>query len=254
MRVLFSGTGAADWRPKDREQGEYRRFTSAILNEDLLLDPGPHIWDFVEWYEPKGCLDGIRDVLLTHSHDDHFQMGQLRRLCEGKSIRFWCHETAAPLVEQTEGLTVRPIRCFVPTCIGSYAVTAVPANHGTQLGQEQACHYIIEQEGKRLFYGCDGAWLRRDTWYYMKDYAFDLMILDGTLGDACGDHRIFEHNNLRMVELMAETFRKTGVLKKQGRIMITHLSRKSHGTQAEVEERLRYARIGVAYDGCVEEL
>lgn len=250
MRVLFSGTGASDWKPEDRERGEYRRFTSAIINDDLLLDPGPHVSDFAEWYGRGDCLAGIRDVLLTHSHDDHFQMDQLRRLCADRRIQFWCNETVASFVEQTEGLTIHKLRCFEPTCIGSYVVTAVPANHGTAIGQEQACHYMIEQNGKRIFYGCDGAWLRRDTWYYMNGYEFDLMILDGTLGDAYGDHRIFEHNNLRMVELMAETFRKTGVLKKQGKIMITHLSRKCHGTQAEVELRLRDSRIDVAYDGC----
>lgn len=254
MRILFSGTGASDWKLKDKGQGEYRRFTSAILNDDLLLDPGPHISDFAEWYGSGDCLGGIRDVLLTHSHDDHFQMDQLKRLCADKNIRFWCHEAVVPFVEKTGGLTVHPIPCFAPTCIGSYVVTAVPANHGTGISQEQACHYMIEQNGRRIFYGCDGAWLRRDTWYYMKDYEFDLMVLDGTLGDAYGDHRIFEHNSLRMVELMAETFRKTGVLKEPGRIMITHLSRKSHGTQAEVEERLRYAGIEVAYDGCLAEI
>ncbi len=254
MRVLFSGTGASDWKPEYREQGEYRRFTSAIINEDLLLDPGPHIYDFAEWYGQEDCLGGIRDVLLTHSHDDHFQMDQLRRLCADKRIRFWCNEAVAPLVEETEGLTVHKMPCFEPTCIGSYVVTAVPANHGTAIWQEQAVHYMIEQNGKRIFYGCDGAWLRRDAWYYMKNYKFDLMILDGTLGDAYGDHRIFEHNSLRMAELMAETFRKTEVLKKQGKIMITHLSRKCHGTQAEVELRLGFAQIGVAYDGCAVEV
>ena len=44
MKVLFIGTGAADWKIEKRQDGEFwRRFTGNMINDDLLVDPGPHI-------------------------------------------------------------------------------------------------------------------------------------------------------------------------------------------------------------------
>ena len=83
----------------------------------------------------------------------------------------------------------------------------------------------------------------------MRNFKYDLMVFDGTLGDDYGDYRIFEHNNLRMVELISETIRNTGVLKPDGKIMISHLAYAVHGTHKETEKKLEKAGVGVAYDG-----
>ncbi len=41
MKLLFLGTGAADW-PINRTDymKEYRRFSSAVIDRQLLIDPG----------------------------------------------------------------------------------------------------------------------------------------------------------------------------------------------------------------------
>ena len=49
MELLFLGTGAADWNISKRVEGEFfRRFSSALVDGALLIDPGPHIFDFAE--------------------------------------------------------------------------------------------------------------------------------------------------------------------------------------------------------------
>ena len=42
MRLIFLGTGAADW-PLERipDCGEYRRLSAAVIDGTLLIDPGP---------------------------------------------------------------------------------------------------------------------------------------------------------------------------------------------------------------------
>ncbi len=46
---------------------------------------------------------------------------------------------------------------------GGAKVTALAANHAMP-ENEQALHYVIEKDGKKLFYGCDGGWFRDITW------------------------------------------------------------------------------------------
>ena len=74
MEFLFLGTGAADW-PKETAHlgdaaGTDRRWTSVLVNEDLLIDPNP---DVPEALRTFGADPGkIKYVLVSHSHYDHF--------------------------------------------------------------------------------------------------------------------------------------------------------------------------------------
>lgn len=44
MKLEFLGTGAADFNlQRDEHTEEFRRFSSALLDNKLLLDSGPHI-------------------------------------------------------------------------------------------------------------------------------------------------------------------------------------------------------------------
>ena len=251
MELLFLGTGAADWSPEFKAEKDYRRFSSALLDGNLLIDPGPHILDFEESFGYQNLFENVRYILLTHSHEDHLDASSVKQLCQKQERQLWCNEGAVHRIETTKGLTVQVLPLYTPTVIGDYTVTAVPANHKVSSSNEQCVHYIIERDGKRLFYGCDGGWLLYETWLYLQKLQFDCMVLEGTLGDVIGDERIFGHNNLRMVELMAETFRKYGTLKAGGQIWISHLSRYTHDLrQSAVENRLSAADIHVAYDNC----
>ena len=83
----------------------------------------------------------------------------------------------------------------------------------------------------------------------MKKYKFDLIVLDGTLGDAEGDYRIFEHNNLTMIREIAATIRNVDILKENGKIMISHMSRYSHKEHDELQKKLDEFDVVAAYDG-----
>ena len=120
-------------------------------------------------------------------------------------------------------------------------MTALAANHATA---EAPLHYLIaDAEGKCFFYGCDGAWLLFPEYQAIMEQRPDLVILDGTIGDADGDYRIFEHNNLRMVEEMQKTLAPYC-----SRFMITHMARTLHTSHEQLEERLRGSGIVPAYD------
>ena len=59
-RLLFLGTGAADWKMEHKETyPDFRRYSAALVNDDLLIDCGPHIFDFAESIGRPDLYDGV---------------------------------------------------------------------------------------------------------------------------------------------------------------------------------------------------
>lgn len=228
MKLRFLGTGAADFDiSKPSDDINFRRFSSLLINDDLLVDPGPCIFEFRDTFGLPSLFDNVKTVINTHPHSDHFNASSAARLGLEK---------------------LADIDMFSTREIGGYRITALPANHETSVG---AKHFIITEiaSGKTLFYGCDGAWLPYRTYREIMNHRFDLMIFDGTIGEIDGDYRIFEHNDIRMVAEMKKTL--AGVCP---RFMISHLARTLHGTHAETVEICKKYGIEVAYDNLTLEL
>ena len=221
MKILFLGTGAADW-PLERPEGcgEFRRLSSALIDGALLIDPGPQVPEALAEY---GCDPaGVGHILNTHRHGDHF--------CE-KTVEFLlargaANEDFAPGEERR---------------VGSYTVTAYAGNHSTCPG---TVHFMISDGKSTLFYGLDGAWLLYDEAHAILTRKPDLAVLDGTLGFVGEDHRIFEHNDLNMVLEMQRTLGPN-----VGRICITHMSRFAHTDHAALSAEMGARGVLTAYDG-----
>lgn len=222
MKLHFLGTGAADWDiTKPRRDINYRRYSSLLIDGRLLVDPGPCVFEFAETYGYPALFDGVEYMVNTHTHSDHL-----------------CPDTVEKL--ETKGARFIPLAAFEEKTLGGYTVTALPANHATA---ENPYCLVIESEGKRIFYGCDGAWLLYPTYRHLIKLKFDLMIFDATIGDTGGDYRIFEHNNLRMVEEMKLTLANCSC-----RFMISHMARTLHTDHITLAERMKRSGIEVAYD------
>ena len=205
MELLFLGTGAADWDIRKADASpDFRRFSSLLADGRLLIDPGPCVYEFEKTFGYDGLYRNVTDVILTHPHGDHFSRETLDRL-ESSGAVF--HKTAARDTLELDRYTVR----------------AYAANHGTA---ENPVHFTVEskEDGRRFFYGCDGAWMFYETYRALMEYGhLDLMIFDCTIGDIRGDYRIFEHNNIAMAAEMAATFKKICP-----RFMVSHLARTLH--------------------------
>lgn len=222
MRLFFLGTGAADWpleRPVDYT--EFRRLSSAIVDDVLLIDPGPQVPESLTTYGKD--LRKIRYIINTHEHGDHFNPATVACL-------------------QAQGAEFVTFLPFETKKLGDYIVTALQGNHGTC---PNTLHYIIEDaQGHRLFYGLDGAWLLYEEVAAIKAHSIDYAVLDATIGDVPGDYRIFEHNNLNMVLEMQRTL--APYVKK---FCISHMARTLHTDQKTLAETMAPYQIDVAYDG-----
>lgn len=221
MKLCFLGTGAADW-PLVRWENmeEFRRLSSSLVDDVLLIDPGKQAIEALTTYGKNA--GNIRYIINTHKHPDHFNQSTVDEL----------EKLGAEFVSFSHG--------DIKT-LGKYTVRAYRANHSTCEG---TVHYIISDGEKTLFYGLDGAWLMFEEVQGIKEFKPDLAVLDATIGDIDGDYRIFEHNNLNMIIEMQKTLEPY-----VGRFAVSHMARTLHEPQAGIEARMKPYNILVAYDG-----
>ena len=225
MKITFLGTGAADWSPKKPEMGEHRWLSSALINDDLLIDPGPCVFDALEKYSIE--IDKIKYVIVTHRHGDHFNEETLKMLTQ----------SGAELVDFSAGDENK---------VGKYQIKALSANHPTCV---PTVHFLIDDGEKRIFYGLDGAWLLMSEVDAIKSKFVDFAVLDATIGNKKGDYRIFEHNNLAMVVEIKETLSKY-----VGKFCISHMARTLHDPQEVLSAQMEKEGILTAFDGMVVEI
>ena len=219
MKITFLGTGAADWKLEVHKKMEgFRRNASILIDDQLLVDPGPNVFDALETFGKKS--ENIKYILNTHRHSDHYN-----------------EETVASLTNAQ----LYPLQAGENLTVGGYQIAALRANHSTCA---ESAHFIISDGEKRLFYGLDGAWLLYDEVAAIKRHGIDLAVLDATVGFIPGDYRVFEHNNLNMVIEMRQALSKY-----VKRFCISHMARTLHTSHAELVKAMQPHGIEVAFDG-----
>lgn len=219
MKILFLGTGAADWPDKRGSlKGDFRRKSSILIDGRILIDPGPCALEAMKEFGADESK--IKYVLTTHRHSDHF-----------------CPETVEAL--QKKSAVFLNLRAGEERQAENYTITALPANHSVE-----TVHYIISDGEKRIFYGLDGAWLMYEEIEAIKQDKVDLAVLDATVGFQEGDYRVFEHNNLEMVIQM-----KSSLSDSVKQFCISHMARTLHTEHEELCKAMKKHGIDVAYDG-----
>lgn len=223
MKLLFLGTGAADF-PQSKDGIEnFRRTSSILIDGTILIDPGPWVLDAIEEFSVD--TKKIKYVLVTHMHQDHFCQNSLDYLLS----------CGATLINMVGGDIIE---------LDEYKIEAYRGNHTIPV-----CHYMITKDEKSLFYGLDGAWLQyeeiRGIWKHKPDVA----VFDATVGFIEKDWRVFEHNNLNMVIEMKKSIDKD--IKKY---VISHMAYTLHTDHKSLEEEMKKHDIIVAFDGMEIEL
>ena len=253
MQIRFMGTGAADFSPllqteyKDQLDHNARRSSSILINETYLVDCGPHVADSFRIQNRDAAK--VTDLLVTHFHGDHYKPEVIAQVAAAKKaagqeepLRIWHRADARP--EPIANCEFHPMEVGQTYAIGNLQVKALASNH-----DKWPVHYDIEEDGKKLFYGCDGSWLLMATFYAMRQRSYDCMILDATVGDYNGDFRLGEHNSIPMIRLMEASFRTQNVIAEDGKFVLSHLARTLHKPHEETAELLGKEGYIVAFDG-----
>ena len=254
--LLFLGTGAADWDIKEKKKGEFfRRNSAVLLNNDLMIDCGAHIFDFAEDYAKPELYESVTDIIITHYHSDHFRAESVKKIAESRKIRVMGDSRVKADLADCENIEFITAEPFVEQKMGAYTILPMLANHElVAMGDKFAFHYIITTpDEKVIFYGCDGAWLLRPTWNAMIKYKFDMMVFDCTAGDY-DDWRLFEHNTIPMLRIMTKEIKEKELVKDGGRLIASHLARTLHKGHEETAEILKKLDMETAYDGMVAKI
>lgn len=208
MKLLFLGTGAADWNYSvDKDNPEYRRNASLLIDGELLIDPGPDVIDAIRCFNVE--ISKIKYVIFTHSHKDHYN-----ELTVEKLLSF-----GARIIEFNDGDVKNA---------GKYVITALNANHSIKTN-----HYLISDGEKCVFYGLDGAWLQYNEFKALMQTKPQLLVLDATVGFGFGQYSTIEHNNLRMV-IDIKSLLENSV----GRFIISHMSKSMHTDHKTLSEKM----------------
>lgn len=236
-----------------------RTLSQTMINDDLLIDfpsdTNAHCLRF-------GInLGQLQNVLITHSHSDHFAP-QLLSLRGGvyahnlkyQDIYFYGPSNLKKIYDRTEiREQIRKNIRFVSleeektVCIGGYNITPIKALHAPELG---SMNYIIEQDGKCVLYLVDSGFPTVETFAYLKSFGkiFDLVVMDGTMGVAPPKTYLY-HMGYEENKLLKNELERLGITAAHTRFVVTHITHNKSEYHEKVEAIFADTGIEVAYDG-----
>ncbi len=281
MQLTFLGTAASEGYPnafcgcdactRARLAGgpNIRRRSSALIENDLLIDMGPDLMGASATFNVP--LHTIRYALQTHEHGDHLDpshfssrsaawgvpdVRELRWLASASAARHaaaWMHGGSPPDTFEDPALIERlslrhcQLKTYETAEFGPYRVFSVPANHGREI---DALLHAIERDGRRLFYATDTGTLPTETWEALarEGWVFDVVAMDHTFGMAkrSGGHM----NSEQFREHIAEMTR-FGLLHDQSRIFATHIAHHSNPLHDDLVAFAAGYGYEIAFDGLV---
>lgn len=269
MKFQILGTAAAEGWPavfchcdaceEARKHGELRSRSQAIIDEDLLIDfPGDTYYHAVLH---NIDLSKIQTLLITHSHCDHFAPMDLmtRGGCYAHKMAqpvldIYSNETCKAIFDATVQYEIAPeiqknlryhiLHPFMEFTAGSYRITSLKAFHAPA---EEALLYLIEKEGKTIFYCLDTGWLPEETYAQLRGKHIDLVAYDATFGPKTfGDC----HLGIPDAAQIQERLKKMGCVDHNTIAIVTHFSHncgaKSHAELVQCAEKYGFL---TAYDG-----
>jgi phosphoribosyl 1,2-cyclic phosphate phosphodiesterase len=279
VRATFLGTAASEGYPdafcacanceRARALGgpSLRKRSSLLINDDLLIDLGPDVMAASLMHGTS--LAGVRYCLQTHEHADHLDPSHflsrsphcgvigaprlafyatpraLEFAFRGMGKHASIEELRATGMSEALNLSIHPVEPFQTFAVGPYRVTSVRANHDPRI---VPLLYVIERDGRTLFYGTDTGAIPEETWAALSagEYRFNVVVLDHTFGlkDRASGHC----NREQFLEQVAR-MRELRLLADGARIYAHHLAHHSNPAHDELAQIAADGGYEAAYDG-----
>ncbi len=210
MKLVFLGTGAADW-DWTHFTGETRGSTSTLVNEHILLDAGTTAR--LNFQRAGISPECIQDILITHSHSDHFSPESICALAAESRSKPHLYASAQALQQIPDRICCKhPLNIGEKLRIGTWEVTVLRANHVLQDPAEPAFNFLFDTPEKRMLYALDGAWMCSDARRMLEGRVIDLIVWDATCGNTFDDWRFADHNDLSMIRSMRNSLQKLRII------------------------------------------
>ena len=277
MKIQYLGTAAAEGIPalfcecetcrKSKLAGgkNIRTRSQALIDDCILIDfPADTYMHFLKYDIP---LAKIKSCLITHSHPDHLYPIEVERRKRGYShlknqipLSFFADKSAFDMICDVkknhnildDEILVNKINVFEPFDVEGYKITALRAAHDPK---STPVVYLIEKNGKTIFYSHDTSEYPKETMEYLEklDRPIDLISFDCT--EACNDATYMGHLTLsRCVELRKEML-NIGAADERTLFILNHFSH--NGKSVIYDEFVEIAAgygFEVSYDGMITEI
>lgn len=282
--MIFYGTSAAEGIPDPfcscpvcmnarRVRGkEIRRRSMLRLNEETCIDLSADSFCQAIDY---GDFINLRNVLVTHTHEDHFaqMMLNVRNMAIDRSrepLHIYLTDVAYDIVDFMissrpimKGMTGEFLENGVVAfhrlefgrteSIAGMEVTPLKGNHKGNMDECCANYLIRMADGKMLYYGLDTGYYLEETFSVLNGVRLDYLISECTFGlaEGRGDTPGGHLDAFSCMKLFWQLYHQK-TLSGGSRIYLTHINhyRGTHAELCEYFEQQRFpCRIEVAYDG-----
>lgn len=270
MNLTILGSAAAEGWPamfcrcelcaEARRRGgkDIRRRTSYRLGDHIHIDWGPDTF--------AACLalgldtSGVTDLVVTHSHEDHFTPHELVFRRPGFSV---VPEEQVLTVHGSEAVEAalrthidddalfrtafNLLRPYEEQVIGATGVRVVPlpASHAPESGP---FNYIFGIGDRRLLIANDTGWWEEEVWEFLAGFTLDVVVMDCTYGER---HERRGHLGAPdVVEAKGELCAR-GALAQESRFIANHFSHNGGRLHAQFEEFFAPHGIETGHDGMV---
>lgn len=280
--MKFLGTGAGEGIPNPfctckvcenarRVKGrEIRTRSSFMLDKKNIIDIGADF--FAQSFLYNESFAQIENVLFTHMHEDHINFSlfwerKVRLSNEGHILNAYFTDDAINYINDfyksspiTSGCTdcLKPdnagiivLNCNKTYKIGDYSVTPVKANHSTNF-EKNGSNYLIEKNGKKMFYGLDSGYFTDDAFNLLKNQKLDILITECTapaLNEYPDDHC---HMDITLCLKNLDKLYSINAITHDTQIYLSHIA-PINMTHAELTQYMNSLdkpyRVSVAYDG-----
>lgn len=247
MKIMFIGTGAADYDWSKYGQPGISGSTATLIDGRLLIDCGPTAAAALERFGADPSK--ITDIVVTHGHGDHFSLDSLKRITSGREGRIQLFGTPQVCAKAEGFCRVHPVDYGSRFQAGGYEFLTLPANHTVTDIFEKTFLYLISGQGRTLLYALDTAWFPTLAYRLLGKTYLDGVIWDATMSRP-GDWRIFEHTDPVMFAMMRKTLTENGNIDERTRIWFDHRARTLWPADpAEQETIARREKVALAHEG-----
>ncbi len=276
MKIRYLGTAALERIPaifcncdtcrRAMAAGGRNRMTrsQALIDDTLLIDLNSET--YTHFIAMGRTLWDISNLLITHAHCDHFTFEEFccrissaakgtaaEKLrvytSQGVIQRFWAALDARQ-DKYTPKIPARvefvPLACFQSIEVEGHTVTPLPANHADT---EDAYIYLIEKDGKAIFYGNDTGVFGEevDDWLAEHHKHIDLLSLDCTKGDKPFTYT--SHMGMAEGRGIADRFAARGIIDGSTVCYFNHFSHNCGMIYEELVKAADKYGFQVTYDG-----
>lgn len=269
MKITYYGTGDGYGIPEPfcscrmcsyarQHKGRDVRTRSQATIDDVMIDCSMDMFAHQVFYGLD--MREHRHILITHTHSDHYAAAEMTaRYQDAGEWHLYLPPTAAQSeqarmqkIMERKGKTppnrvpiVHAIAPFETQKIGSFMVTALPSRHSpgceTQL-------YILQREGKAIFWVHDSGLLRDDAIDYLRTCGirFDAVSMDCTL--ARGSNFTPAHMDILQCRQTADMLLDMGRADGDTVFVLSHIGHLIDRTHDELVREAAALGMIVAYD------